>query len=224
MRARNTHLLTGFLGGVCLTALIYWAPQIERSKKISQEESVLAEMLYDHFQRYSDDCSITKVTQEMHQIEKGAHKKIAKNEYDTTLLDLITKKANKRALSNLFQAEQYLAELVKNPHTLAAVDQKVFIEVLSEGNGDVISPEQTLLLELKQYDISGKLIKNSGSIEPITLSPSKMVKGFQIGIEGAKIGETRKIYIHPSYGYTKIKTGASANNLLIYEVHIKGIK
>ena len=224
MRARNTHLLTGFLGGVCLTALIYWAPQIINSKKISQEECVLAEMLYDHFQRYSDECSVAKVTHVMQQIEKGAHKKIEKSEYDKTLLDLITKKANKKALSNLFKAEQFLSELMKNPHALAAVDKKVFIEVLSEGDGEVISAGQTLLLELKQYDIAGKLIKNSGSIEPITLSPSKMVKGFQIGIEGAKIGEIRKIYIHPSYGYTKIKTGASANNLLIYEVHIKGIK
>ncbi len=178
-------------------------------------------MLYDHYQRYADNCSVAKVTKVMHQIEKGHHKKVEKQQYDSILLDLITKKANRKAVANLFKAELFLSQLAKNDHILPLIDKKVYVEIIAEGSGEAVSATDTSLsIRLKQFDETGKLIKNSGELEPIKLSPSKMVKGFQIGIDGAKIGETRKIYIHPSYGYTKIKSGASANNLLIYEVQI----
>ena len=42
----------------------------------------------------------------------------------------------------------------------------------------------------------------------------------KIGIQGAKEGERRKIYIHPDFGFGRIGRACEPNQTLIYEVHI----
>ena len=216
------YSVASFLGGVSLATLIYWSPQVHTPNKATLEESVLAEMLYDNFQRYTDNCDIEKVTAMISQIETGHYTKLEKQKYDEVLLQLVAKKANRKALANLKKSEDYLDRLAKSETILPVVDKKIYIEILGEGSGDPIVPETNIFLHLKQYDESGKLIKDTGESEPSCIPLSKMAKGFKIGIEGARIGERRKIYIHPDYGFSKTKSGSSANHLLIYEVSIAG--
>lgn len=220
------YTIASFLAGVSLATLIYsgvyLGPQLQIPNKPTLEESVLAEMLYDNFQRYTDNCNIEKVTALMSQIETGHYTKLEKQKYDEVLLQLVAKKANRKALANLQKSEEYLERLAKSENILPVVDKKIYIEILQEGTGDAIVPETNLSLHLKQFDENGKLIKDTGDSEPSNISLSKMVKGFKIGIEGARVGEKRKIYIHPEYGFSKTKSGSSAGHLLIYEVSIIG--
>ncbi len=209
-----------FLGGVSLATMIYWGPQLKRPINANLEETVLAEMLYDNFQRYSDSSDIHNVTEVMSQIQTGHYTKLEKQKYNEILLELVNKKASRKALANLEKSEAYLAQIAESKSVLPVIDKKIYIEVLKEGFGDSISLEPTLSLHLKQYDETGKVIKDTGESIPSSITLSKMAKGFQIGIDGARVGEKRKIYIHPEYGFTKTKTGSSANHLLIYEVTI----
>jgi peptidylprolyl isomerase len=65
--------------------------------------------------------------------------------------------------------------------------------------------------------MDGKLIKDAE--QPFTIPLSQTIRGFQMGMAGAKVGEKRKIYVHPEYGFGKMGR-KSPNKLLIYEVTI----
>lgn len=189
-------------------------------KKISLEETVLAEMLFDNFQRYSDDCNVENVSKIMKQIDSTSYKKVDKEKYDSTLLSLIGRKKARLEKANLEKSEQFLKTVSENATIYPIIDKKIYIEILQEGSGEAISSEDTLLIHMKQSDETGKITKETSLSEPITLTLSKMVKGFKLGIEGAKIGEKRKIYVHPSYALTNSRANLSQNHVLIYEVEI----
>ena len=48
-----------------------------------------------------------------------------------------------------------------------------------------------------------------------------MIKDFQTGMKGAKVGEVRKIYIHPDYGFGKIGRSQESNMPLLYEIALE---
>jgi FKBP-type peptidyl-prolyl cis-trans isomerase len=177
-------------------------------------------MLYDNFQRYSDDCKIENVSKIMNQIDSGHYAKLEKEKYDNTLLQLVARKRARTEKSNLQKSEQFLKILAQNESIHPIIDKKIYIEIIEEGSGEPISSTDTISLHMKQSDESGKMIKDTTLSKPTTISIAKMMKGFKIGIEGAKIGEKRKIYIHPSYGMTASRSPLFSNHVLIYEVEI----
>ncbi len=198
----------------------YLSPNLVSPKKISLEENVLAEMLYDNFQRYSEECKIENVAKIMKQIDSGYYAKLEKEKYDATLLQLVARKKARTEKSNLQKSEQFLKILAQSDSIHPIIDKKIYIEIIQEGTGDPISSIDTVSLHIKHSDETGKILKDTTSSEPTTISLSKMAKGFKIGIEGAKVGEKRKIYIHPSYGITPSRPSLSPNHVLIYEVEL----
>lgn len=155
----------------------------------------------------------------MNRMDSGKHARLKKEIHDEMLLQLAAKKADKKALANLQNAEQFLEDLAKNTKALPVIDKKIYIETLQEGFGDMISSEDIISIRFKQYDQTGTLLKDTDE-DAFTVALSKMIKGFKLGMNGARVGERRKIYIHPDLGFGKISFGHPPNELLIYEVVI----
>ncbi|MBM3193375.1 MAG: hypothetical protein FJZ59_03985 [Chlamydiae bacterium] len=220
MKKTTTLCIGSFFIGALVATLIQSYQNFSPLKKISLEETVLAEMLYDNFQRYAEGCNIDNVSKLLKQIDSTSYKKVEKEKYDNTLLTLIARKKARIEKATLQKAEEFLKTLSENASIYPIIDKKIYIEIIAEGLGDAVSSEDTLLIHLKQSDETGKIIKETSSKEPITLSLPKMDKGFKIGMNGAKIGEKRKIYVHPSYGLTNSRANFSQNHVLIYEVEL----
>lgn len=220
MKKTTTLCIGSFFIGALVATLIQSYPNYSPLKKISLEETVLAEMLYDNFQRYAEECHIENVSKLLKQIDSPNYKKVEKEKYDSTLLTLIGRKKARIERATLQKAEEFLKTLSETPSIHPIIDKKIYIEILEEGDGEAISSDDTLVMHLKQCDETGKIVKETSTSEPITLSLPKMVKGFKIGIDGAKIGEKRRIYVHPSYSLTNSRANLSQNHVLIYEVKL----
>ncbi len=106
--------------------------------------------------------------------------------------------------------------------------QGMKIEILKEGtgieakNGDTVSAHYTGTLENgTKFDSS----LDRGTPFSFKLGAGQVIKGWDLGILGMKVGEKRKLTIPPelAYGASAVGGVIPANSTLIFEVELMGI-
>lgn len=106
--------------------------------------------------------------------------------------------------------------------------QGMKIEILKEGtglkakNGDTVSAHYTGTLENGvKFDSS----VDRGTPFSFKLGAGQVIKGWDLGILGMKVGEKRKLTIPPELAYGSGAVGGviPANSTLIFEVELMGI-
>jgi FKBP-type peptidyl-prolyl cis-trans isomerase len=97
-------------------------------------------------------------------------------------------------------------------------------EVLKEGTGVAATANKSVTVDYKGMFLDGKIF-DQGTF-PFTLGIGQVVQGFDKGVLGMKVGETRKIYIPSEMGYGTRGAGATIppNTDLIFEVTLKSIQ
>ncbi len=97
-------------------------------------------------------------------------------------------------------------------------------EILKEGTGAAAVANKTVTVDYKGMFLDGKIF-DQGTF-PFTLGIGQVVQGFDKGVLGMKVGETRKIYIPSDMGYGARGAGAAIppNTDLIFEVTLKSIQ
>ena len=108
-------------------------------------------------------------------------------------------------------------------------DEKVQIEILAEGtgtstkNGDKVTMHFTGMLE------DGKIFESSrekGMTFSFVLGKGEVIKGFDMGILGMKVGEKRRIMVPSSLGYGAQGAGNGLippDSNLIFEVELLSV-
>ncbi len=89
--------------------------------------------------------------------------------------------------------------------------------------GDTATVHYTgTLVDGTKFDSS----KDHGEPFPFQLGAGRVIKGWDEGVEGMKIGGTRKLVIPPELGYGARGAGAAIppNAMLIFEVELLGLK
>lgn len=115
-------------------------------------------------------------------------------------------------------------ETIKNNNKNSMTDIKEFsFEVLKEGAGQESAVNNNVTVEYKGMFIDGKVF-DQGEF-PFVLGVGQVVQGFDKGVLGMKVGETRKIYIPSEMGYGARGAGSAIppNTDLIFEVTLKSI-
>jgi len=128
------------------------------------------------------------------------------------------------ASKNLGDADKFMQENVKKETVKVLEPGKLQYEILQEGKGDLATEEtQTTIKYTGKYldgTVFGTTDTTGGSV---TLYLKQTIPGFRKGIVGMKMGEKRRLYIHPQLGY-----GTSGqllpNALLIFDVEVVDIK
>jgi peptidylprolyl isomerase len=180
-------------------------------------ERALAQIVYQKVEKYQNDLDIEMVLALVKDFAKKHPPYVEEQELYGPILELDEKHAVAESLAAQRKAESYLASLTVNPKVHVVVANRVFFEILEKGNGESISGEEPVRVYFKEYSMDGKLLKDA--VKPFAIPLSQTIKGFQLGMAGAKVGERRKIYIHPEYGFGKMGR-KSPNKLLIYEVTV----
>lgn len=100
---------------------------------------------------------------------------------------------------------------------------------LVEGKGDAARAGQTVAVHYTGWLTGGKKFdssKDRGDPFSFTLGKGGVIKGWDEGVQGMKIGGTRKLTIPPQLGYGA--RGAAGvippNATLIFEVELLGIR
>jgi peptidylprolyl isomerase len=105
---------------------------------------------------------------------------------------------------------------------------KLVVKDLIKGTGPAATASSTVNVQYvgevykggKQFDASW----NDGSGQPVSLPLSGVIKGWQQGIPGMKIGGRRELIIPPSLGYgATAQSKIPANSTLVFVIDLHGI-
>jgi FKBP-type peptidyl-prolyl cis-trans isomerase len=104
-------------------------------------------------------------------------------------------------------------------------------ETLKEGTGPELKPGQKAALHYVGKLEDGKEFDSSRTKQPptpfeVSIGVSPLIKGWEEGIPGMKVGEVRKLTIPPEMGYGKRGHGSASPGFatLIFEVELVEIK
>lgn len=104
------------------------------------------------------------------------------------------------------------------------------IEVLKEGSGDKVSKEGDLLVvnyvgKLEDGTVFDSSIDRNQTFS-FTVGNGEVIKGWDEGLLGMKVGEKRKLTMIPELGYGDQAVGEKipANSTLVFEVELMEIK
>ncbi|HXF29197.1 MAG TPA: FKBP-type peptidyl-prolyl cis-trans isomerase [Chlamydiales bacterium] len=128
------------------------------------------------------------------------------------------------AVKNMQEADKYLKENASKPGVKELEAGKLQYMILQEGKGDVVTEELRPTVNYTGKYIDGTVFGSSEtSGGPVSLSLKQTIPGFRKGIAGMKVGEKRRLFVHPEMGY-----GTSGqllpNSLLIFEVEVTDVK
>jgi FKBP-type peptidyl-prolyl cis-trans isomerase len=105
---------------------------------------------------------------------------------------------------------------------------KLVVKDLIKGTGPAATANSTVNVQYvgkvykggKQFDASW----NDGSGQPVSLPLSGVIKGWQQGIPGMKIGGRRELIIPPSLGYgATAQSKIPANSTLVFVIDLHGL-
>lgn len=102
-------------------------------------------------------------------------------------------------------------------------------EVLREGNGPVAKAGQTVAVHYTGWLTNGTKFDSSvdrGQPFDFTLGQGQVIKGWDEGVAGMKVGEKRKLTIPPQLGYGERGAGGviPPNATLVFDVELLGIQ
>ena len=123
------------------------------------------------------------------------------------------------ANKNLAEAEELLKKHAKEDGMVVLEDGKVMYKILQPGEGEEVTEETMPTIN---YDATFSNGQKLGSSEqtggPIEVKLTDTIPGFRKGILGMKVGEKRRIYIHPDMGFGK--SGQLPNGLLMFDIEV----
>jgi peptidylprolyl isomerase len=124
-------------------------------------------------------------------------------------------------------------EVGENTNMQNAIDG-VKIAVLKEGTGEVVKAGDTVAMNYTGTFENGTAFDSNidpkfGHVEPFvfTIGAGQVIKGWDLGIAGMKVGEKRTLVLKPEFAYGAGGAGNGAippNSTLVFEVELLGIK
>ncbi len=118
---------------------------------------------------------------------------------------------------------------VNNAPNMETQTQGLNIEILTAGDGVGVASGQTAVVHYTGMLTDGKVFDSSipkGQTFPVQLGRGQVIKGWEIGLVGMKVGEKRKLTIAPELGYGKdgYPGVIPPNATLIFEVTLVSIQ
>lgn len=180
---------------------------------------------YGHFVFKSLDnpvlhLNFDSVIKGMQEAKAGKKAPMTEQEYEESLSLMQEYAFKDMADKNLKEAEAFLAKNAKEKGITELEKGKLQMIVLQPGQGDAVTEEVIPVVHYTGKYLDGTSFGSSrDSGEPISINLKTTIPGFRQGVLGMKVGEKRKIFVHPDLGY-----GASGqllpNSLLVFEVEV----
>jgi peptidylprolyl isomerase len=184
---------------------------------------------YGHFIYKSLENPILKldfssVIKGLQDAKQGKPSPMTEQEYEDAVAHVQEYAFQEMSSKNLKQAEEFLAKNAKESGVQEIEKGKLQIMELQPGKGDVVTEDATPVLHYIGKYLDGTVFGNSyESGEPVAISLRHTIAGFRRGVAGMKVGEKRRLFIHPELGY-----GTSGqllpNALLIFDIEVTKIE
>ena len=102
-------------------------------------------------------------------------------------------------------------------------NRKLALSKIEPGKQYKLIEAATLLKEITSTKFDSSV--DRGEPFPFTLGQNRVIKGWELGVLGMKVGEKRKLTIPPELAYGNQAVGGviPANSTLVFEVELLGI-
>lgn len=196
-----------------------------REQVFSPENIARISEAYGHFIYKSLENPILRlnfdsVVKGLNDAKSGKTSPMTEQEYEEGIAAVQEVAFQEMSEKNLKEADAFLAKNEKEPGVVELEKGKLQIKILQPGEGDEVTDKMMPVLHYTGKYIDGTTFGNSyESGEPISISLTHTIPGFRQGVMGMKVGEKRRIFIHPELGY-----GTSGqllpNALLIFDIEL----
>jgi peptidylprolyl isomerase len=127
-----------------------------------------------------------------------------------------------QARLNLKEAEGYLRLIAGESDVRTVEPLKLFYKIQTQGSGLEVDAAHPWLhfkvYELRDQELFLRYSTSDDFEKPIQIETDEMVDGFAKGIQKMKIGEERRIYVHPDLAFGMGKQDIAPNRLIIFDV------
>ena len=154
----------------------------------------------------------------------GKPSPMSEQEYEVMINQLQEFSYQDLAERNLQEAEKFLKDNAKKDGVKEIEVGKLQYISLKDGTGELVTEDMRPTINYSGQYLDGTVFGSSESGSgPIAISLKQTIPGFRKGILGMKVGEKRRIFIHPELGY-----GTSGqllpNALLIFDIEVTDVK
>lgn len=206
---------------------------IEEKEQVEQElfspENIQkVSKTFGHMVYRSIDQSFVKfdtadVIQGFQDAESGQEAPMAEPEYKQMVSRMQTYLLKERADNNLKTAQGFLEENGKRDAVITLEEGFLQYEVLQDGDdqADVVAEGALTKVYYVGKYANGTVFSeiDRESQEPIEVDIKETIPGFQKGMNGMRVGEKRRIFIHPDFGYGS-EGPLEPNSLLIFDIEV----
>jgi len=153
----------------------------------------------------------------------GKTSPLTEKEYEEALTLIQQYAYEDMAKKNLEEAEATMKKYAAESGVITLEGGKVLYKTTQAGTGAETVTEETVptINYEANYSNGQKLGSSEQTGGPIEVKLSDTIPGFAKGIIGMKVGEKRRIYIHPELGFGK--SGQLPNGLLIFDIEVTKI-
>jgi peptidylprolyl isomerase len=231
LRAAETKSATAPSGttGATGAALPAKAKEMSKEELFSAKNIAKLSETYGHLIQKGLDNPVLKldfdaVIKGMQDGKAGKKAPMTEQEYEVAINQLQEVAYQDLSTRNLQEAEKFLKENAKKEGVIEVEPGKLQYIVLKAGNGDAVTEETRPMIKYSGQYLDGTVFGSSESTNgPIAISLKQTIPGFRKGVLGMKVGEKRRLFIHPEMGY-----GTSGqllpNALLIFEIEVTELK
>lgn len=159
------------------------------------------------------------VIQGIQSAEAGKTAPMSEKDYEEALQQIQQYAYEDMANKNLSEAEAYLKKNASEQGVISLDNGKLQYKVMQPGTGETVTEDMMPTINYNASFSNGqKLGSSEQSGGPIDIQLDQTIPGFRQGIVGMKVGEKRRIFIHPDLGYGK--SGQLPNGLLIFDIEV----
>jgi peptidylprolyl isomerase len=218
-------LVMGVVGGGMLVAEEKTKEPPKKEVVFSPENIARISETYGHFIVKSLDnpvlhLNFDSVVKGMQEAKAGKPSPLNEQEYEEAISQVHECSFREMSEKNLKEADAFLAKNVSEKGVVELEKGKLQMTIMQPGQGEVLTEELIPVFHYSGKYLDGTSFGNSYDAgEPVSINLKTVIPGFRKGVLGMKVGEKRKLFIHPDLGY-----GTSGqllpNALLVFEVEL----
>lgn len=202
----------------------YTKEQLFAPASISKLSETYGHLVYKSLENPVLKLDFDAVMRGLQNAKAGKPAPMNEQEYEETINQLQEYAYEDLSNRNLKDAEKFLLDNKKKDGVKELEAGKLQYLVLQNGTGAVVTDELMPTIKYSGQYLDGTVFGSSESSGgPLSISLKQTIPGFREGILGMKVGEKRRIFIHPELGY-----GTSGqllpNSLLIFDVEVTDVK
>lgn len=212
---------------ICIGSLQAVLEQPADDQDLSRFSYYTGYMLWqDHSNRAGVDYAFEQVLAGMQAANDGVPLELGNDQELSAVVRKMQRvfvaKQNERHLAH---ANAYMAERIAEKDTLQLVPDKLCYKRLEEGKGEQVDIDGAPVLVMSWQFLELNGCKDFFSEDkPTAVTLKTTIPGFSKGVAGMRVGERRRLYIHPELGYGEEGGVVGPNRLLICDVEVVAIR